>query len=81
MIPFIWSFSLWSKKVNLASLVTLKSVRRGGLSFSFVTVDDAVMRDILYINMTLNLECSSNLLLLGIFQYVRHSVSFLVQRK
>ena len=79
MIPYTPSFSLWPKKVNRASLVILKVCSSAWLSvssFSFVTVNDVVMRDILCINVTLNLDCSSHMLLLGIFRYVRNSVSF-----
>ena len=50
-------------------------------SFSFVTVNDVVMRDILCINVTLTLDCSSHMLLLGIFRYVRNSVSFPCPKK
>ena len=50
-------------------------------SFSFVTVSDVVMRDILCINVTLTLDCSSHMLLLGIFRYVRNSVSFPCPKK
>ena len=79
MIPYTPSFSLWPKKVNPASLVILKVCSSAWLSvssFSFVTVNDVVMRDILCINVTLNLDCSSHILLLGIFRYVKNSVSF-----
>ena len=84
MIPYTPSFSLSPKKVNPASLVILKVCSSAWLSvssFSFVTVNDAVMRDILCINVTLNLDCSSHMLLLGIFQYVRNSVSFPCPKK
>ena len=66
MIPYTPSFSLWPKKVNPASLVILKVCSSAWLSvssFSFVTVNDVVMRDISCINVTLNLDCSSHMLL------------------
>ena len=78
MIPYTPSYSLWPKKVNPASRVILKVCSSACLSvssFSFVTVNDAVMRDISCINVTLNLDCSSHMLLLGVFRYVRKSVS------
>ena len=84
MIPYTPSFSLWPKKVNPASLVILKVCSSAWLSvssFSFVTVNDVVMRDILCINVTLTLDCSSHMLLLGIFRYVRNSVSFPCPKK
>ena len=84
MIPYTPSFSLWPKKVNPASLVILKVCSSAWLSvssFSFETVNDIVIRDIFCIKVTLNLDCSSHMLLLGIFQYVRNSVSFPCPRK
>ena len=66
MIPYTPSFSLWPKKVNPASLVILKVCSSAWLSvssFSFVTVNDVVMRDISCINVTLNLDCSNHMLL------------------
>ena len=84
MIPYTPSFSLSPKKVNPASLVILKVCSSAWLSvssFSFVTVNDVVMRDILCINVTLTLDCSSHMLLLGIFRYVRNSVSFPCPKK
>ena len=76
--PFMRSLSVWSWKVNTASFLILKVCSPAWLSvssFSFVIVNEAVMRDISCINVTLNLDCSSHMLLLGIFQYVRNSVS------
>ena len=78
------SYSLWPKKVNPASRVILKVCSSAWLSvssFSFVTVNDVVMRGISCINVTLNLDCSSHMLLLGIFRYVRNSVSLPCPKK
>ena len=84
MIPYTPSFSLWPKKVNPASLVILKVCSSAWLSvssFSFVIVNDVVMRGISCINVTLNLVCSSHMLLLGIFRYVKNSVSLPCPKK
>ena len=84
MIPYTPSFSLWPKKVNPASLVILKVCSSAWLSvssFSFVIVNDVVMRGISCINVTLNLVCSSHMLLLGIFRYIRNSVSLPCPKK
>ena len=76
--PFMLSLSVRSWKVNTTSFLILKVCLPAWLSvssFSFVIVNEAVMRDISCINVTLNLDCSSHMLLLGILQYVRNSVS------
>ena len=76
--PFLLSLSVWSWKVNTTSFLILKVCSPAWISvssFSFVIINEAVMRDISCINVTLTLDCSSHMLLLGIFQYVRNSVS------
>ena len=76
--PFLLSLSVWSWKVNTTSFLILKVCSPAWISvssFSFVIINEAVMCDISCINVTLTLDCSSHMLLLGIFQYVRNSVS------
>ena len=81
IIPFIRSFSLWSWKVNTATIAILKVCSSRWLEFQFRNCWWFSHAWYFMHKRDLNLDCSSHMLLLGIFQYDRHSFLFLFQRK
>ena len=81
IIPFIRSFSLWSWKGNTATFAILKVCSSRWLEFQFRNCWWFSHAWYFMHKRDLNLDCSSHMLLLGIFQYDRNSFLILFQRK